>query len=69
METKIYQNYEDFLNREDKRTNGVTEDFLEENKIDLDSLNLTNCENCFNCGNCENCWNCKNCKDCWNCKN
>ena len=40
METKIFKNYEDFLRREDKSINGVTLAFLEENKINLDSLNL-----------------------------
>ena len=63
METKIFKNYEEFLNREDKRLNGVSLDFLEENKIDLDSLNSTNCESCWNCYNCENCENCRNCKN------
>ena len=61
METKIFENYEEFSNREDERINGVTLDFLEENNIDLESLNLANCEKCFNCKNCENCENCYNC--------
>ena len=67
METKIYQNYADFLRREEKRLNGVTLAFLEENNIDLESLNLTNCEGCFNCINCESCFNCEDCKNCDNC--
>ena len=29
METKIYENYQDFLSREDKKMNGVTLAFLE----------------------------------------
>ena len=69
METKIFKNYEDFLNREDKRINGVTPDFLKENNTNLKDLNLTNCEGCFNCDNCFNCFNCEDCVDCRNCDN
>ena len=64
METKIFKNYEDFLRRKDKRINGVTLAFLEENKIDLDSLNLVDCEGCYNCKNCYKCKNCVNCENC-----
>ena len=69
METKIYENYQDFLNREDKKMNGVTLAFLEENNINLNGLNLTNCESCFNCVNCRKCNNCRNCEKCENCDN
>ena len=55
MKTKIFKNYEDFLNREDKRINGVTLAFLRENNIDLDSLSLNNCEGCYNCYNYDDC--------------
>ena len=48
METKIYQNYEDFLSREDKKTNGVTLAFLEENKINLKELKDKHCKACNN---------------------
>ena len=67
METKIYKNYQDFLSRKDKKINGVTLAFLEENNTDLDSLNLVNCEGCFNCINCKNCRKCENCSHCENC--
>ena len=69
MGTKIYESYRAFLNREDKKTNGVTLFFLEENNINLDDLNLTNCEGCFNCINCESCFNCVDCENCRNCRN
>ena len=69
METKIYKNYQDFFSREDKRINGVTLSFLEENNINLDDLNLTSCEGCFNCVNCESCRKCYNCGNCYNCEN
>ena len=59
METKIFKDYEDFLNREDKKINGVTLSFLEKNKINLKELKLTNCEGCFNCNNCNYCDNCE----------
>ena len=69
METKVYQNYADFLSREDEKANGVTLDFLEENNINLNNLDLTNCEGCFNCVNCDDCDNCYDCRNCDNCKN
>ena len=47
METKIFKNYEDFLNREDKKINGVTLAFLEKNKINFQHLHSTNCEKYF----------------------
>ena len=68
MKTKIFKSYADFLKREDKRENGVSEDFAEK-YTDFEEQNQTNtgCWNCYDCLNCYNCVNCYACDHCENC--
>ena len=48
--TKIYKNKAEFNKREDKKINGVSEDFARENP-DYEKENISNigCWNCYNC--------------------
>ena len=62
MKTRIYNNYEQFTEREDKQTNGVSEAHAKEH-IDYKYYNIYN-KGCWNCEYCSNCTNCKDCKDC-----
>lgn len=56
MATKIYKNYSDFLERENIKENGVSEEFaLEYPNYEVD--NITN----------EGCWNCRYCSSCRYC--
>ena len=68
MKTKIFESYEDFLNREDKNINGVSEEFAAKYP-DFEEQNDTNtgCWNCYNCLNCYNCVNCYACESCSSC--
>ena len=68
MKTKIYESYADFLNREDKTINGVSEDFASEHP-DFEKDNETNvgCWNCYDCKYCEFCENSYNCMFCISC--
>jgi len=53
---QIFKSYEEFLQREDKSINGVSQEYLDYNNLTLETLNLINCEQCWNCYECENCW-------------
>ena len=68
METKIYKSYEDFVNREDKRENGVSEGFAAKHP-DFEEQNKTNtgCWNCYDCKNCDSCNWCHSCDHCHSC--
>ncbi len=61
-QTKIFKDYAEFLNREDKTVNGVSVEFAVENP-DYETDNATN----TGCWNCLNCVNCRYCDDCFNC--
>ena len=72
--TQIFENYESFLNRDDKSINGVTEDFVKKHGIDLDvdngnygCWNCKDCRYCEYCKDCMGCFNCKDCNDCYEC--
>lgn len=74
MKTQIFKSYEDFLQREDKLINGVSERFAEKhpnwqemNSSNKGCWNCVNCTNCTNCTDCTSCDNCTNCYDCTNC--
>ena len=76
MVTKIYETYDEFLNRPESEIdyNGVSPDFPKEysnweemNKTNTGCWNCANCKDCNNCENCENCWNCDECLDCTKC--
>ena len=64
---QIFKNYEEFLIREDRYVNGVTQDFLTKNNLTLETLCLVNCKGCWNCIDCENCENCTECIHCTDC--
>jgi len=71
MKTKIYKNYEDFMERENREENGVSENFASENP-DYEEENTTNtacwnCTNCKGCVECEGCVECKGCVECVEC--
>lgn len=53
MKTKIYKSYEDFLKREDKKENGVSEFFASENP-DFENQNENN-SGCWNCNHFDFC--------------
>ena len=65
MKTKIYKSYADFLMRENKEENGVSEEFAAEHP-DFEMQNETN-SGCWNCHACQNCYDCLSCYDCQNC--
>ena len=65
MKTKVFKSYADFLNRKDKKINGVSEDFAAEHP-DFEEANKTNV-GCWNCYDCKNCYDCLSCYDCQNC--
>ena len=62
METKIFKTREDFLNREDKDVNGVSEEFAKDYP-DYEKKNETN-EACWNCSDCSCCSDCSGCRGC-----
>ena len=63
MKTEIFKTIEDFLKREDKDVNGVSEEFAKENP-DYEKKNETN-KACWNCSRCSDCSDC--CSDCYGC--
>ncbi len=67
MKTLIFDSYYDFLNRPNKKVNGVSVEFSQSNKAYVDS-NSSN-EGCWNCVDCQDCQDCYNCVDCRNCVN
>ena len=70
MKTKIFKSYENFLKREDKNINGVSEDFAAEHP-DFEESNesKSGCWNCYDCKNCESCNWCVSCELCNWCEN
>jgi len=85
MKTKIFKSYSDFLERENKDVNGVSEsfsvkypDYQLENITNKGCWNYSGCQNCGKssylddcnyCRDCQNCENCSNCRDLSNCQN
>jgi len=83
MKTQVFKNYEEFLNRKDKKINGVSEDWMKiymsmyEKEYDYQKDNSTNvgcwdcidCTNCIGCDTCSKCENCNNCELCDSCNN
>ena len=68
MKTQIFKNYEDFLNRKDREINGITKEFAEEHKINLDEdRGNDGCWNCSDCSDCHDCYDCSRCHDCSDC--
>jgi hypothetical protein len=69
MKTKVFKSYEDFLNREDKTLNGVTEEFFEAYKSGIYDSDNEGCWNCKSCSDCVGCVNCRDCQSSTNCIN
>lgn len=70
MKTQIFKSYEDFLERADKKINGVSEDFAAKHP-DFEESNesKSGCWNCYDCKNCESCNWCVSCELCNWCEN
>ena len=81
MKTEIFSTYAEFLKREDKHINGVSEefaknnpDYISDNYRNVGCYNCKNCDYCNYCDYCDYCDTCKNCKNCdycdycYNCK-
>ena len=62
MTTQVFESYDAFEAREDKRINGVSKWFAERYP-NWASMNETNL-GCWNCADCERCWGCADCRDC-----
>lgn len=66
MKTKIFENYEEFLLREDKTVNGVSREYAESNPNYAED-NETNVA-CWNCRDCRDCQRCRTCRYSLQCK-
>jgi hypothetical protein len=77
---KIYKNYKEFCQREDKTINGVSQEFLDAHSftktsefldddlvtgLKLVEIILVKCTRCWNCSGCYDCKNCINCINCF----
>lgn len=72
--TLIFKSYTDFLNREDKSINGVSETFAKGNaNWDIQNINNVGCWNCATSTGCSfsrglvDCTDCTDCVDCSGC--
>lgn len=69
--TEIFASFDDFLDRADKKTNGVSPEFAERHpNYTRDNETNTGCWNCVSCKSCiscELCISCKSCKSCVSC--
>ena len=63
--TQVFDTFNAFMQRKDKKINGVSKDFAEDNP-DFEDQNATN-EGCWNCQDCTNCTDCINCINCTYC--
>jgi hypothetical protein len=66
--TQIFKDYLEFTKREDKKVNGVSPEFANENP-EWEKQNETNegCWNCSGCSRCSDCYRCSDCSDCSRC--
>ena len=67
MKTLIFKDYSKFVKREDKKINGVTQLFADENPTWSDEKNNFGCWNCSRCSDCLDCSGCSRCSDCSDC--
>jgi hypothetical protein len=67
MNTKIFKDYAEFLNRKDQSENGVSEHFASKS-ANWEVDNSTN-EGCWNCSGCRGCRGCSDCSYCRGKKN
>jgi len=73
--TEIFASFNDFLNRADKKTNGVSSEFAErnpnyarDNETNIGCWNCVSCKWCKSCKWCESCESCISCKSCESCE-
>ena len=71
MITKIYKEYSEFLKRNNKDENGVSEEFAQKHE-NYEKQNETNkgcydCYGCSRCSDCYDCYGCSRCSDCYDC--
>ena len=66
--TQIFKSHSEFIKREDKSINGVSEYFAK-NHPDFEEQNRTNraCWNCSGCSDCYDCYDCYDCSYCFDC--
>ena len=68
MKTKIHKNYSEFINRKDRKENGVSESFAKNNpNFEDDNKTNISCWNCSRCSRCSGCSYCSCCSDCSRC--
>lgn len=69
--TFIFASYKEFMAREDKNVNGVSETFAEDfpHYEDMNTTNIGcwNCTECYGCVDCAECAACEDCADCFFC--
>lgn len=62
MSTEVFKSYKDFLSREDKSVNGVSEEYASShNDYERDNISNDGCWNCLHCVNCIDCLGCQRC--------
>jgi hypothetical protein len=73
--TRVYNSYDDFLNRENKQDNGVSvafdnehPDYIDQNKTNMGCYDCIDCLHCKDCIRCTDCYDCVDCSDCSKCK-
>ena len=71
MKTQVYRSLDEFLAREDKTVNGVSEaysiqwpNFIEDNET---NTGCWNCNDCVGCVECNDCYDCTDCTECFDC--
>lgn len=70
MTTIVFENLEEFRNREDKTINGVTQEFADAHPgwdAELGNTGCWNCDSCYSCGTCSDCRACRDCYACQDC--
>jgi len=73
--TEIFASFDDFLNRADKKTNGVSSEFAErnpnyarDNETNIGCWNCVSCKWCISCISCKSCISCESCESCKSCE-
>ena len=75
MTTQIFKDYAEFVKRLDKKINGVSPafaennaEFLSDNETNLGCWNCRSCRYCRDCLSCRYCIDCTDCSDCRDCR-
>ena len=53
---QIFKNLDEYCDRKNSNTNGVTQKFLDRYGLTLETLNLINCKKCWNSYNLKKCF-------------